>query len=60
MADPTLVNVLNARNDLLVNPDCCLLVQALVLNDVIKEFPVAAVLHDEVQFSLSFNDLVQS
>jgi len=45
VADPTLVDVLDASDDLLVDTDRGFFVKALVLHNVVEEFSVAAVLH---------------
>lgn len=59
MADATLVNVLNTSNELLVHPNCRLLMKSLMRHDVIEQLAVLAVLHDEEKFALSFDDFVQ-
>ena len=46
MADSTLVDIFDARNELLEDASGCFLVQALVLHDVVKELAVDTVLHD--------------
>jgi len=33
--------------------------KSLVLDDVVKEFAIGAVLHNEIQLSLGFNNLVE-
>ena len=57
MTHARLVDILDARNDLLVDADSCLLMQALVLHDIIKEFSILAVLHHQVQFCLCLYNL---
>jgi hypothetical protein len=50
------VDVLDACNNLLENSDGGLLMKTLVLHDVIKQLPVGAVLHDEVELRLGFDN----
>ena len=57
MADPRLVDVLDARDDLLVDADRCFLMESLVLHDVVKKLAILAVLHHQIQFSLCLDDL---
>lgn len=51
------MNILDARNDLLVDADSCLLVESLVFDDVVEEFTVGTVLHHQVQLRFSLNYL---
>lgn len=41
----------------MVDPDGCLLVESLMLHNVVKEFTVITILHNQVQLSFSFDDL---
>lgn len=59
MAYTTLVNVFDARNELLIHSDSCLLMQSLMGHNIVEELAVLAELHDEKQFTFSFNDFKQ-
>lgn len=47
MADSTLMNVLNARQQLLVELASLTLLESLMGNYVVEELAIGAVLHDE-------------
>ena len=47
MTNPALVNVLNAAYQLLVYSNCSFLMQSLVLDNVIEEFAIDAVFHNQ-------------
>ena len=57
MADSALVDVLDACDQLVKDANCSFFVEALVLHDIVKQFPVDAVLHNEVQLRLRLDDL---
>lgn len=59
MAYSTLMNILDAADELLVHSNCSLLVKPLVANDVVEELAVLAVLHYQEQLRLGLDDLVQ-
>lgn len=59
VTDATLVNVLDTRDQLLIHAAGCLLVQALVRHNVVKELSILAVLHDQEKLTFSFNDFKQ-
>lgn len=50
------MNVLDACNYLLENSDGGLFVKTLVLHDVIEQLPAGAVLHDQVELRLGFDN----
>jgi hypothetical protein len=51
------MNVINTCYNLLINSDSSFFMKSLVLDDVVKEFAIGAVLHNEIQLSLGFNNL---
>lgn len=53
------VDVLDARDDLLVHFDCLFLLEATVFHDMLEELPTRAVLHDQVQVVVVLNHLVK-
>ena len=57
MADATFMYVFNARDKLLENTDGSLLVQSLMLDNIIEEFTIDAVFHDQIQLGFSLDDL---
>jgi hypothetical protein len=59
MDDVELVQVLNPRNDLLVELAGFFVGELGVLDDVVEELPAAGVLHDQVELLGGFNDLVE-
>lgn len=59
MTNATLVDVLNARDELEVELASLFLGQSSMSDDVVEEFPSVAVLHDHEQLFLSLDDFVQ-
>lgn len=57
MTHSALVYVLNPSNDLLIDTNSSFLMKSLVLYDVVKKFPIAAILHNKVKFGLCLDDL---
>ena len=51
------MNILDSSNQLLENSHGRFLMKPLVLYDVVKEFPVLAVLHDQIKFGVCLDDL---
>ena len=51
MADLDLVDIFDARDDLLDEPTALLLLEALSLDDVVKQLSAGSILHDEEQLS---------
>ena len=49
MANTALVDVLNSSHQLLIQAHSSLLMKTIVLNDVVEEFALGAVLHHEVE-----------
>ena len=52
-------HILNPIQYLSVEFDCRLLSQLLALDDVIEQFTSLCILHNEVQFRISFYDFIQ-
>ena len=59
VADPTFVDIFDTRHQLLVHPDCCLLMESLVRDYVVKQLSIGAVLHDKKQFAFSLYYFIQ-
>lgn len=59
MANAAFVDIFNPSDQLLIDSNRCLLMQALLLHDVIKKFAIYAVFHYQIQLRLCLNDLVQ-
>ena len=59
MANFILVDVLNARNDLLKEFASLIFLESLSLDNVFEKFSTRCVLHDEEQLPGGFDDFVQ-
>lgn len=59
MDDPNLVNIFDACNKLCKYPDSFTLINAFILNDVVEEFPLLHVLHDQEQLFGRLDDFVE-
>ena len=59
MADTWFVDILNARNKLLVHSDCSFLVESLMWHYIIEELTILAILHDQEKFAFSLNNFVK-
>ena len=57
MHDAIFVNVLNARDDLLVVLACLILFKRLRLSDLFEQLVTAAVFHDQEEILVILNDL---
>lgn len=57
--DAQLVDVLDARDDLLVHLCGLLLLQVAILNDVLEQLAARTVLHDQVQVVIVFYHFIQ-
>jgi hypothetical protein len=52
------VNILYARNEILVKLASFSFSESLFGNNIVKEFSAVTVLHDHVKFSICFDDLI--
>ena len=59
MANATLVNVLNTRDDLLEELAGLLFLQLFAFNDVLKELATQRILHDQKQLARSLDNLIE-
>ena len=59
MANATLVNVLNTRDDLLEELAGLLFLQLFAFNDVLKEFATRRILHNQKQLARSLDNLIE-
>jgi hypothetical protein len=59
MANATLVNVLNTRDDLLEELAGLLFLQLFAFNDVLKEFATQRILHDQKKLARSLDNLIE-
>jgi len=57
MHDAIFVNVLNARDDLLVVLGCLILFKRLRLSDLFEQLVTAAVFHNQEEILVILNDL---
>ena len=60
MTDPTLMDVLDTRDELQIELTGLLLAESGVPDDVVEELSSVAVLHDHVELLLSLNNLNHS
>jgi len=59
MADTRFVDILNARNKLLVHSDRRFFVESLMGHYIIEELTILAILHDQEKLAFSLNNFVK-
>lgn len=59
MADTRFVDILNARNKLLVHSDRRFFVESLMRHYIIEELTILAILHDQEKLAFSLNNFVK-